>query len=224
MATPRPSVTQEVFLEAALRIVDDIGPEALTTRTLGHAVGLDSTTVYRYFGSKDVLLGTLFDYVLGQALRNCNDMSGSPEERMRTLIHEYRLAFFAHPSTARLNSQMADMVAAGLGESPNTIAFATLAIEILSEWGLSGENLLLGFEMAEMFIVGAVIQESGARNRGMGVRTGRLTKASTNTDAPTLDEESVEVLSNKAFDLGVEGLFSALRSLRDTESESLDTG
>ena len=138
---------------------------------------------------------------------------------MRTLIHEYRLAFFAHPSTARLNSQMADMVAAGLGESPNTIAFATLAIEILSEWGLSGEHLLLGFEMAEMFIVGAVIQESGARNRGMGVRTGRLTTASTNTDAPTLDEESVELLSNKAFDLGVEGLFSALRSLRDTESE-----
>lgn len=218
MAAPRPSVSHEFFLEAALRIVDELGPEALTTRTLGNAVGLDSTTVYRYFGSKDVLLGSLFDYVLGQALKNCTDLTGSPEDRMKRLIDEYRLAFFAHPATARLNSQMADALAAGLCESPNTIAFATIAIEILSEWGLSGENLLLGFEMAEMFIVGAVIQESGARNRGMGVRTGRLSAASRNTDAPNLNDESVESLSNKAFDLGVEGLMTSLRSLRDSQN------
>ena len=44
MAAPRPSVSKEVFLEAALTIADQFGPDALSTRSLGNAVGLDATT------------------------------------------------------------------------------------------------------------------------------------------------------------------------------------
>lgn len=200
MATPRPSVSQEVFLEAALAIADEFGPDALTTRTLGNAVGLDSTTVYRYFGSKDVLLGTLYDYVIGKAIATCEDAEGSPTDRIRAYVTAYRSAFSAHPNTSRLNSHFGDMLISGQGEAPNSAHISRLVVDAIREMGLTGRTLALAYQMIETFVAGASLLDSGARSRGMTVRLARIKAMDPGGfDSVVTDQTIVAELSEEAF-------------------------
>lgn len=214
MAAPRPSVSKEVFLDAALTIADQFGPDAVTTRTLGNAVGLDSTTVYRYFGSKDVLLGSLFDHVVGQAVAQCVNLEGSPQHRIRAYVAAYRSAFFAHPNVGRLNSYMADMLFAGQGEAPNTTRMTALTVGALRELGLSGPRLMVAYQMLETFVVGALLFDSGAQARGMAVRALRFRALDPSSfDSTTLDDAIVNEISDEAFWAGVDQLMAAVEKL-----------
>jgi len=216
MAAPRPSVSPEVFLDAALAIADEFGPDALTTRSLGNAVGLDATTVYRYFGSKDVLLGTLFDYMVGKVVERCTDLTGTPQERLRAVIGAYVEVFTEHPNTARLNAQMADMLDAGHGTAPHSARITALVMGILREMGLAGKNLMFGYQLLETFVVGAVLFESGAHSRGMKVRVLRLLALGESTiDGNPVDADSVTAMSTDVFWHGVDRLIAELEQLAD---------
>lgn len=214
MATPRPSVSKEVFLDAALTIADQFGPDAVTTRTLGNAVGLDSTTVYRYFGSKDVLLGSLFDHVVGKAVAACVDAEGTPQERIRSYVTAYRSAFFAHPNVSRLNSYLADMLMAGQGQASNSARITGLTVQAMREMGLSGRQLVLAYQMLETFVVGALLLDSGAQSRGMAVRVLRLRAVDpASFDSIDIDGALVSELSDEAFWTGVDAVMEAIEDL-----------
>ena len=216
MAAPRPSVSKEVFLDAALKIADEFGPDALTTRSLGNAVGLDATTVYRYFGSKDVLLGSLFDYVVGRVLERCEHAVGTPQERIRSTIAAYLEVFIEHPNAARLNSQMADMLDAGHGKAPNSARITTHVLSLLREMGLAGRSLMLGYQLIETFVVGAVLYESGARSRGMAVRVLRFTALGDESLVGVpVDADDVLAMSAEVFWLGVDRLIGELERMAE---------
>lgn len=221
MAAPRPSVTREVFLEAALQIADTYGPDALTTRSLGNAVGLDSTTVYRYFGNKDVLLGTLFDHVTGKVLEEIGSDHASPRELLVAMYAAYRSVFFRHPSVARLNGRMADMIQAGQGTAPNTMKLSGIVVSALREMGLSGRNLILGYQMIESFIVGAIMLETEAHGHGMGVRILRYRAFGAGT--PELEgasQDEVAEMSDDALWRGVDAVLDAVEAMAETGSTS----
>lgn len=214
MAAPRPLVSKEVFLDAALKIADEFGPDALTTRSLGNAVGLDSTTVYRYFGSKDLLLGTLFDYVVGKVLARCEHATGTPQERIRNAIAAYLDVFTEHPNVARLNSRMADMLDAGHGTAPNSARITALVLGFLREMGLSGRQLMFGYQLIETFVVGAVLYESGARARGMSVRVLRFNALGDGSlDGVAVGIDEVMAISAEVFWLGVDRLIAELEGM-----------
>lgn len=220
MAAPRPSVSQEVFLEAALQIADKFGPDSLTTRTLGNAVGLDSTTVYRYFGSKDVLLGSLFDYVTGMVLDEVGDEVDNPRELLASLAIAYRKVFFEHPSVARLNGQMADMIHAGQGVAPNTMKLSATVVGALRQMGLSGRNLMVGYQMVESYIVGAVMLESEAHGHGMEVRVLRYQAFGAGVpELERIDEGGVTELSDEAMRRGVDAVLDAVEKLVSSHSD-----
>ena len=57
----RPDVRTAV-IEAALKLLNDGGREALTTRAVTHAAGIQAPTLYRLFGDKQGLLDAVADY------------------------------------------------------------------------------------------------------------------------------------------------------------------
>lgn len=57
----RPDVRTTV-IEAALELLNDGGREALTTRAVTHAAGIQAPTLYRLFGDKQGLLDAVADY------------------------------------------------------------------------------------------------------------------------------------------------------------------
>jgi|GEM_PF-1663634 AcrR family transcriptional regulator len=214
MATPRPSTSHDVFLEAALAIADEFGPDAVTTRSLGKALDLDATTVYRYFGSKDTLLGSLYDHVAGKALSLMDPEAQSPRERIRAIISAYRSAFFEHPNVARLNGHMADMLRAGNRDAPNTMQLSGLVVLALRDLGLSGEPLVLAYQMIESFTVGAVNLDSGAQSSDMELRLLRYRSFAAGTsEVEKLGNEDVAELSDTAFWRGIDAILDSIEAM-----------
>src|SRR5829696_7577920 len=57
---PSPSTTRETLLEAALRLLEERGPEALRIRDVAEAAEQSTMGVYTHFGSKRGLLEQLY--------------------------------------------------------------------------------------------------------------------------------------------------------------------
>ena len=49
-------VTPEAVVDAALRVIDDEGLDALTMRRLAHDLGVEPVTIYRQLPNKDAIL------------------------------------------------------------------------------------------------------------------------------------------------------------------------
>ena len=63
---PPRSTSLPAVLDAALRIVDEEGVEALSMRRLADDLGIGAMTLYRYVATKDVLYDELVTLVLGE--------------------------------------------------------------------------------------------------------------------------------------------------------------
>ncbi|HEX9093456.1 MAG TPA: TetR/AcrR family transcriptional regulator C-terminal domain-containing protein, partial [Coriobacteriia bacterium] len=95
-------LTREVLVNAALRIADAEGLEALSMRRLGTELGVDPMAAYRHLPNKKALLDGLVEAVLAGA-----DMTADPsapwQEQFRQVARAYRRAMLSHsPAVSRL--------------------------------------------------------------------------------------------------------------------------
>jgi AcrR family transcriptional regulator len=75
----RDALTPERVVEAALRLADEHGLEALTMRRLGTALGVEAMSLYRHVASKEALLDALADAIVRAWTESGSpDSSGSP--------------------------------------------------------------------------------------------------------------------------------------------------
>jgi len=69
-------LSEDVIVDCALRLVGQHGPDALSVRRLGAALGCDPSALYRYFHNTDDLLLAVADRIIGDA------MAGFEPDRM----------------------------------------------------------------------------------------------------------------------------------------------
>jgi AcrR family transcriptional regulator len=62
----RQPLSRDLIVDAAVRILDAEGVDALTVRRLGEELGTGSATLYWYVGSKDELGELVYDHVMGE--------------------------------------------------------------------------------------------------------------------------------------------------------------
>jgi TetR/AcrR family transcriptional regulator, tetracycline repressor protein len=60
----RPALTREAVTRAALRLLDEVGLEGLTTRRLAAELGVQSPALYWHFRTKQDLLGEMAEAVI----------------------------------------------------------------------------------------------------------------------------------------------------------------
>ena len=85
------------ILEAARRITAERGPEALTVSEVAHQAGLNRTTAYQHFRTRDDLVAAVMDE-LAEDLAGMFERAGPLEDRM-----EFMAGYLAdHPEIARL--------------------------------------------------------------------------------------------------------------------------
>ncbi|MGR3934145.1 TetR/AcrR family transcriptional regulator [Streptomyces sp. BRA346] len=92
-----------LIVDCALRLIGEHGPEALSVRRLGAALGCDPSAVYRYFHNTDDLLLAVADRIIGQSMEGFipgPDWVGSLREMALRVRDSYR----AHPRAAALAS------------------------------------------------------------------------------------------------------------------------
>jgi AcrR family transcriptional regulator len=63
---PRVPLSRERVIEAAIRVADEGGLEALTMRRLAQELGVEAMSLYYYVASKDEILNGIVDVVVGE--------------------------------------------------------------------------------------------------------------------------------------------------------------
>ena len=90
----RQSLTRERVVDAAVRLADDAGVEALSMRRLADALGVQAMSLYHHFASKDAILDAMVDLVFTEI----EPASGSPwQAALRQRAMSMRRALARHP-------------------------------------------------------------------------------------------------------------------------------
>ncbi|WP_328498432.1 TetR/AcrR family transcriptional regulator [Streptomyces sp. NBC_00414] len=96
-------LSKELITETALRLIGEHGPEALSVRRLGAALGCDPSALYRYFRDTDDLLLAVSDRIIGDAMAG---FVPGPDwvASLREMASRVRAGYLAHPRAAAMAS------------------------------------------------------------------------------------------------------------------------
>ncbi|MET7271626.1 TetR/AcrR family transcriptional regulator [Streptomyces flaveolus] len=96
-------LSEDLIVETALRLIGQHGPDALSVRRLGTALGCDPSALYRYFHDTDDLVLAIADRIIGDAMAGFvpgDDWVTS----LREMALRVRAGYLAHPRAAAMAS------------------------------------------------------------------------------------------------------------------------
>jgi len=92
---------RDAILDAAIKLADEQGLEAVSMRSVAERVGVTPMALYPHVGSKTALLDAMMGRLLGELLPTLN-AHVSWQDQLRDLAHEGRSLSKRHPWFARL--------------------------------------------------------------------------------------------------------------------------
>ncbi|MDQ1051709.1 TetR/AcrR family transcriptional regulator [Streptomyces sp. V4I2] len=112
-------LSEDLIVETALRLIGEHGPEALSVRRLGAALGCDPSALYRYFHGTDDLVLAIADRIIGDAMAGF--VPGADwVASLREMALRVRAGYLAHPRAAamaahRVTGRKSEIQAVGIG-------------------------------------------------------------------------------------------------------------
>jgi AcrR family transcriptional regulator len=99
-----PPDTRNALLDAATRLLDEGGVEAVTLREVGRQAGVSHNAPYKHFASKETLLAAIAarDLARQGAVLTTTIAKNSPEEALRTAMHNHVAWAFDYPARFKL--------------------------------------------------------------------------------------------------------------------------
>ncbi|MCX6603901.1 MAG: TetR/AcrR family transcriptional regulator [Acidobacteria bacterium] len=129
---PRPMVSREDVVQAAISIADRDGLAALTMQAVAQRLGFTTMALYRYFPNKEALIDASVDAALGTPPQRSGPREGWRKE-VTYWAHAKRTMLCARPWLAEL-----PFVAAPHG--PNWLSWHEAFLQTIAEAGLSPED------------------------------------------------------------------------------------
>jgi AcrR family transcriptional regulator len=157
----KPSFDRAAVVEAAIRVLDAEGLDAVTLRRVAHELGVGAASLYAQVESKEALVELMLDHVLGEI-----DLSDLPDERpweeqLKDLIRRSRDAFVAHGDIGR----------ATLGRiptGPNALEVMETSLAVLRRSELPDQVVAYAGDLIGLFVGAAAYEESVFREEGIG--------------------------------------------------------
>jgi AcrR family transcriptional regulator len=153
--TPRREpLTKERILEAALRVMDAEGLEAVTMRRIGRELGVEAMSLYNHVEDKDDILNGVTERVFTEF--DYPELTGDWMRDGRAMSHEWRRLLNLHPSVCQLLAERHKPLE-GLA------AFGAMdkALGLLRHAGLSERDAAQAFNALGSYILGYVTMEQG---------------------------------------------------------------
>ncbi|MET8624137.1 TetR/AcrR family transcriptional regulator [Kitasatospora sp. NPDC004669] len=166
MARPRtPLLSRERIVTAALRLIDEEGLDALSTRRLATVLSVSGPSLYNHFATKDELLDAVVDSVIGEVDLSMFGGDADPglpvglttpwPQALRDWARSYRAALAAHPN-------IVPVLAQGPGRRPNALRLADAVFGHLVESGWPrGQATRIGALM-RYFVTGSALASFAA--------------------------------------------------------------
>jgi TetR/AcrR family tetracycline transcriptional repressor len=152
------ALDRQQVVDAALKLLDDDGLDALSLRILAGRLGVQAPTLYWHIGSKTELLDALADAIMGQAIGAIpasTPRTNWAEWMLRALV-ELRRALLAHRDGAR--------VVSGARLALRRGDFTESAMSTLVARGLDLHEARLIVLAGERFTFGYVLEEQAPRD------------------------------------------------------------
>ena len=203
--TASSKLQREDFIAAAFELARASGVQGFTMRGLGEMMGLDPTTVYRYFKSKDALTVAMVGQMLAERITS-EVLALAPKPRIVTIAMITRNVLLENPEMAA--------ALAGATESSDTMAASEIVVEALEELGLTGRQLVRCYQLIEGIVIGMILFDRGGtpahwesranRYRSIGVRPF--------THVAKSGPEDVEAVATEAMLLGLTTVLDAIEA------------
>jgi AcrR family transcriptional regulator len=150
-----PPGTRDALIDAATRLLDGGGVQAVTLREVGRRAGVSHNAPYKHFASKEALLAAIAAGELRrqrEALAAIITRKRSPESVLRAAIHQYVAWARERPARFKL---------------------------VFGKWSIDSHELGLAAQSAQTLLVDVVAdaQDAGVLPRGDPVRLASLLRA-----------------------------------------------
>jgi AcrR family transcriptional regulator len=191
-------------VEAAGRIVEQDGLDALTMRRLSEDLGVAVTSIYWHVGNRRALLDALVERVLADMGR-FQAIGRTPRERMASLARQLRIKMLERPHLIALVQEQA--------KTPLMFVpvQAAMAAE-LAALGQRGATAALSLRALQMHVIASVVLERTIERHPTAQRPPFDTAAwsSEPGDAELVAELSREPDRVELFEFGLQALLAAL--------------
>jgi AcrR family transcriptional regulator len=207
VARSKNPLTTNDYVTAAVKLVKERGLSSMTMRALGDEMGVDATALYRHFPNKESLIDAMIDWLLGQAIAIAQKSdSKPPRDRIVAQAKALRSVFEEYPDIglSMMHSE---------GSWINGLHFSQRGVEVLRELGLSGLNLVRGYQAIEGFIMGSCVHDFAGSPHNMEMRRMRYRYF----EVPEFDEYShsareVRQITEDGFDLALDAILDQLEA------------
>ena len=203
MVRPREH-THEEFVDAAIRIVDAEGLEALTARRLGKEVGVSYTAVYTYFATREDLMGALVDRVSAEIVAGIVSPGDSVRDQLIAIGSSSRRALAKHP-------QLAAVFATASTEAKQGNEATLFVVGLLEQAGLTGRDLVIAYRIIESYVFGVTVFDLGAAPQHLSIRRRRYAfTGHPDFKAVAKSDKAVGEHNDEAFERGLELILAGL--------------
>jgi AcrR family transcriptional regulator len=149
---PRPPLTRDRILRAAVKLADKKGIDALTMRKLGQTLGFEAMSLYNHVANKDDLLEGMLDLVLAETKPPSE--SGEWDEAIRKSAVSVHDALRRHPWSCTLLMEARRV-------RPERLRYMDLLLGRLREAGFSAEATYHAYHVLDGHIFGFTLWETG---------------------------------------------------------------
>lgn len=146
------ALSRENIVEAALRILDSDGYDALSMRRLGKELGVNPMAVYYHIPNKQALLDALTEVVMSSIDLTLDDPNRTVDERLLTAANTYRDALLAHRSLIRAAVCLTP-------RTPASLKPVEVLLTIFTDAGFSVDDAFTSMNVLASFVRGSVISE-----------------------------------------------------------------
>ncbi|WP_329351895.1 TetR/AcrR family transcriptional regulator C-terminal domain-containing protein [Streptomyces sp. NBC_01261] len=143
------------IVDTALKLIDEVGIQALTLRMLADALESGTATLYRHFNGKDELLAFVADRMLGEVRVNPEELDGlSWREAVTVSAETLYDTLGRHPNALSL-------LAAQVPVGPNGLRARERLITLFLSHGFSVGLAARAFTAIGHYVIGFAIQQHG---------------------------------------------------------------
>jgi len=155
-ARGRPALPLDRILAAALELVDEQGPDALSMRSLAQRLESGTATLYRHFSNRSELVAMVVDHILGEVDLDARTVAGLPWQQACISFAQHMFdALSRHGNVASLLIQYTPM-------GPNALATRELCLSVLLDNGFAPAVAAHAYATLARYVLGFAIQLSGS--------------------------------------------------------------
>lgn len=151
---PRRTLSEQLILDAAQRLLSDGGADAVTIRGIAAQVDVAPNAVYTYFPDKGAVLRALVERLLGEVnLVELKDRSQPARHRIQAVALQLRTRLLLHPGAVLL------LLSAPM-DGPNAVTLGEALLDVFAGAGLGSDDAARASYLLTAYLLGSIALEA----------------------------------------------------------------